>query len=79
MMVDMETNNDVTADTITTEQLEGLRDEAARHGDDMQVAYCQLALGNTPKIALNTTSYGARIVCADAINAARAMDDSEAV
>lgn len=61
---------DVTADTITDEQIQELRSEAAWFGDSLQVAYCQLALNQTPRIALNTTVYGAKIQCARAINEA---------
>ena len=68
----VEYNTKTTADSITNEQIEALLAEAAEHGDEMQVAYCRLALGGTPMIALNTTPYGARIECARVIEAARA-------
>ena len=62
----------LNADTITDDQIEALRIEAREHDDALQVAYCNVALGITPMIALTATRYGARIQCADAINNARA-------
>ena len=58
----------LTADTITDDQIQLLRDEAGEHGDLEQVDLCRLALGITPTIAWNLTPYAARGRCADAIN-----------
>ncbi len=69
--------NTLTADTITDDQIRALQTEASEAGDDTQADLCRLALGMTPLIAWNLTPYGARLRCADAINAARAMCDAE--
>lgn len=63
----------LTADTITDDQIRALQAEAAEAGDLEQVDLCRLALGITPTIAWNLTPYAARIRCADAINDARAQ------
>lgn len=61
----------ITADTITDAQIIALREEAIEHGDRLQVAYCNLALGYTPSIALTTNRYGARAECARVIRDAQ--------
>lgn len=72
------TTEHLTADTITDEQIEALRNEAIEVDDDEQVDLCRLALGRRTVRAWNLIPYGARGRCAEAINAARAMDDGAA-
>jgi hypothetical protein len=55
------------ADTITDEQIQALRFEAADHGDDLMAEICTKALTGRSTIALNLTQYGCRIRCAHAI------------
>lgn len=64
----------LTSTTITSEQIEALRTEAAQAGDNRLVETCDVALdhasrGIDPSPAIET--------CVDVINAARAQDDSE--
>ena len=66
----METN--ITADTITDDQIRDLQSEASEAGDHKQADMCRLALGMTPLIAWNLTPYAARIRCAKASCAAKA-------
>jgi hypothetical protein len=70
------TTNKLTADTISDDDIRALQSEASEADDPKQVDLCRLALGMTPTIAWNLTPYGARGRCADAINNARAQDDS---
>lgn len=56
----------LTSETITSEQIEALREEAITAGDRDMEQCCRQAL---------TGSKHARLVCADAINAARAQVD----
>lgn len=53
---------------ITAAQIEALREEAAIHGDESMVDACDRALAGDDD---------AREECADAIDAARAMQDDE--
>lgn len=65
----------LTAETITDAQIEALRDEAAQHGDQPMVDTCEIALhGNDPEVTLVSMA-DAKALCAQAINAARAMVD----
>lgn len=61
----------LTADTITTAQIRALQSEALEEGNDEQADLCRLALGMTPHRAWNLTPYGARIRCAEEMNARR--------
>lgn len=66
--------NSLTAETITTEQIETLRAEAQEHGDGEQVSICNHALDTAESRNRSWTVEEARQLCADAINAARAME-----
>ncbi len=78
----------ITAETITNRQIRNLRQEAlaAVSPDYAQADICARALsddtvdqdGNLVPYA-DWTLEEARQACADAVNAARAMDDSQAV
>jgi hypothetical protein len=57
-----------TIKTITDEQIQSLRDEAAAHGDREQVDICDRALAGSGR---------ARGECVYVINAASAMDDAD--
>lgn len=57
--------NTLSARTITDDQIRALRDEAGAAGDTDMVRICDLALARR----------GGRGLCADAIIAARAMED----
>ena len=70
------TTTKLTADTITDDQIRALQAEALAAGDGEQEDLCRLALGMTSRKAWNTTPYGARIRCADALNAGRAQEDA---
>lgn len=60
-------NTPTTADTITPEQIEGLRQEAIEHGDSQMAMVCRHALcGDRAAIA----------DCADAIADAEAQRDA---
>lgn len=72
----MPSTNQLTADTISDDDILALQSEASEADDAKQVDLCRLALGMTPTIAWNLTPYGARARCADAINNARAQDGS---
>lgn len=75
------TTTDLTADTITDDQIRTLRTEAEAAGDYGQVDLCNRALatdtvdqdGNAIALA-DLTREDARAACAEAINAARAME-----
>lgn len=76
----------LTADDITPSQIRSLRSEAATHGDDLLVAWCNVALAyaedgdevgddlRDPVTGEVVTRSEARAVCADVINAAAAAD-----
>ena len=59
-----------TPSNVTDEQIAGLRDAAGRAGDSAQVALCTAALV--------AELFEARRRCAEAIDAARVLDDAEA-
>ena len=61
------------ADTITDEQIEALRNEAATHGDADMLSVCNQALANDGFATVRL----ARRVCAEAIADAQAQDDSD--
>ena len=65
----------LTGMTITIEQIEALRTEAAQHGDDAQVDICDAALSDIRTGARDAGAVKWTKLCADAILAARAMDD----
>lgn len=54
--------------TITDDQIQQLRNEAATFGDDEQARICDAAMRGNDE---------ARAQCAEAINAARAMDGDD--
>lgn len=62
-----------TVDTITDEQIEALRSEAATAGDTRQVQICDAALGLEPDYSLIIEHGRAREMCARAIAAAEAQ------
>ncbi len=67
--------SELTAETITDDQICGLADEAGSAGDREQVQICAIALhGANESPELGLTECDARQVCADAINAARAQE-----
>ena len=66
------TQTQITADTITDDQIEELMAEAGAHGDEEQADICRLALGRRTVRAWNMTPYGARIRCAAVIAEAQA-------
>ena len=57
----------LTGDNITDEQIVLFRALCVERGDKIMVAYCSLALGQTPRVALTATPYGARCRVARAI------------
>ena len=68
----------LTAETITNEQIRSLRAEARQVGDADMVTTCDTALRaeiDVPEAEDNDRRLDAREVCADAINAAHAMED----
>lgn len=75
----------ITADTITDKQIRQLREEALAAGDYKQVDLCNRALaddtidqdGNLIAFA-EMSAEAAREKCADAIDAAQAMNDGYA-
>lgn len=69
----MSNTADLTAATITDLQIAFLAKEAAEHGDRIQVAYCDVALHGVER-AGHWSRSNARAKCAEAINAARAME-----
>lgn len=79
----MNNTNKLTAATITDAQIKALRAEAREHGDLALVEICDLALSGSP--IRHASIIGAdggivpieentRELCADAINAAQAME-----
>lgn len=71
------TNTNLTADTITDDQILALRDEATDAHDSEMVTACEFALSAAhPTFGFPPTRQRNRQRCADAINAARAQDDS---
>lgn len=86
------TNQALTADTITDKQIKALRTEAGWAGDDAQVKLCDMALTYDDNYEdwLHTReshkraaawedvqrAYRAKHKCAQAINAARNMEDA---
>lgn len=81
------TTNQLTAETITADQIRALREESRAEGDDRQVDYCDVAMARYRRQNADGSDLVwpwngqpadrdvARKVCADAINAARASDD----
>ena len=77
----------ITAATVTAAQIKALRSGARAAGDSMMTEWCDVALAygerydsvgfplTSPATGLSVTRTEAREVCADAINAARAMAD----
>jgi len=87
-MTQTETNR-VTADTVTAEQMLALRTEAAQAGDELMVLECDRALDMPRLLSFDSPAehkrgnLAAREICrqarakvADAINNARAQDNS---
>lgn len=72
------TTETLTADTITTAQIEAFRAEAQTAGDYEQVAICNHALDTKEGYGREWTVVEARTLCAAAINAARAMESVDA-
>jgi hypothetical protein len=72
------TTDKLTADTITDDQIQKLKVEAAAAGDDEMYAICGLAghpgQGHPCEPLPTDVAYKARQRCADAINNARAQD-----
>ena len=71
-------NETLTGMTITIEQIEALRTEAAQHGDvgdGSMVDICDAALSDIRTGARDAGSTKWTKRCADAILAARAMDE----
>lgn len=74
------TSEAINADTVTNEQIEALRTEAAEHGDHAQLALCDIALGviklgasgRLPGLSGTWTVERARAKCAEVIEYARA-------
>lgn len=84
----MPTTEQLTADTITTAQISALKTEAEAAGDTYQADICGIALAYTEtanEIGADLvgpdgeiwTRTEARENCAEAINAARAMEDGK--
>ena len=57
-----------TIETITTEQIESLRDEALEHGDERMADTCADALDTAPRFA--RVARRAREICAEVITEA---------
>lgn len=73
----------MSTNIVTDTQIEQLRDEAAEAGDYVQVALCDWALGNPPRVAdaligsrwEQATRDDAREECERVIRSAQAMGD----
>lgn len=65
------TNNTLTAETITSAQIRALRTEAHEAGDTEQVSICNHALDTAESHNRSWTVDEARELCAAAINANR--------
>lgn len=64
----------LTGDNVTDEQIVLFRALCVERNDYIMTAYCSLALGQTPRVALTATPYGARCRVARAIT--RAVRDA---